>query len=92
MPGTGGGCGAVVEGPVAGTWGWVWELVAAGAEAPFAAEEDSAGGVRGWVVGAEPCVWPGDAILSWIADQISSRRQRANCGVAEVVNVELGDD
>jgi hypothetical protein len=61
MPGTAGGCGAVVEGPAAGTWGW--ELVAAGAGAPFAAE-DSAGGVRGCVVGAEPCVWPGDAILS----------------------------
>lgn len=51
----------MVEGPAAGTWGW--ELVTAGAGAPFAAE-DSAGGVRGCAVGAEPCVWSGDAILS----------------------------
>lgn len=43
-------------------------------------------------MGAEPCVWLGDAILSWIVDQISGRRQRANCGVAKVVDIELGDD
>ena len=86
IPGTAGGCGAVVEAPVAGTWGWVWELVAAGAEVPFVAE-DSAGGVRGCVVGAWPCGWLGDAILSWIADQRSSRKERANCTVAKVVKM-----
>lgn len=48
-----GGCVVDVVGAVAGPGAGV---VAAGAETPLAAEEDSAGGVRGWVAGAEPCV------------------------------------
>lgn len=48
----GGGCCVVdVVGAVDGKAG-VWD--AAGAETPLAAEEDSAGGVSGWVAGAEP--------------------------------------
>lgn len=41
-------------------------VVAAGPEtslAAAAAEEDSAGGVSGWVAGAEPWVWLGEAIF-----------------------------
>ena len=44
-----GGCAVDVLGAVAGTAAGAWEVVggAAAAEAPLAAEEDSAGGVRG---------------------------------------------
>jgi hypothetical protein len=44
-------------------------VVAAGAETPLAAEEDSAGGVRGWVAGAEPWVWLGEAIVNGRAER-----------------------
>lgn len=33
------------------------------AATPFGAEDDSAGGVRGCVVGAEPWVWLGEVIV-----------------------------
>lgn len=43
-------------------------MVAAGAETPLAAEDDSAGGVRGWVAGAEPWFGLGEAIVNGRAE------------------------
>lgn len=62
-----GGCVVDVVGAVlAGTAGAC--VVAAGAETPLAAEDDSAGGVRGWVAGAEPWFGLGEAIVNGRAE------------------------